>query len=46
MEEVESNYVSKILPLPLAWAKNGDEQFWEEKLHAAHDGAPLFSLLG
>ncbi len=25
----------KIQPLPLAYAKNGDEQFWEEKLHAA-----------
>jgi hypothetical protein len=25
----------KILPLPLAWVKNGDEQFWKEKFHAA-----------
>jgi len=25
----------KILPLWLAHHKNGDEQFWEEKLHAA-----------
>jgi hypothetical protein len=27
--------VPKILPLPLAEAKNGDEQFWQEKLHVA-----------
>jgi hypothetical protein len=28
--------VLKILPLPLAEAKNGDKQFWKEKFHAAN----------
>ncbi len=42
----------KILPLPLAKAQNGDEQFWKEKFHAANAKAqhapmngPVFSLL-
>ncbi len=30
-----ARYVPKILPLPLACAKNGDQQFWIEKFHAA-----------
>jgi hypothetical protein len=31
-----TSYVRKILPLPLAKAKNGDEGFWKEKFHAAN----------
>jgi len=34
-----SHYVPKILPLPLARAKTGDEQFWKEKFHAANGKA-------
>jgi hypothetical protein len=33
------NYVPKILPLPLAYVKNGDQQFWKEKFHAANGKA-------
>jgi hypothetical protein len=30
-----TDYVAKILPLPIAKAKNGDTEFWKEKFHAA-----------
>jgi hypothetical protein len=33
------NYIPKILPLPLAYVKNGDQQFWKEKFHAANGKA-------
>jgi hypothetical protein len=34
--------VLKILPLPLAEAKNGDKQFCKEKFHAANAGQSNF----
>jgi len=37
-------YVPKILPLPLAYAKNGDQQFWIEKFHAANEKAQYASM--
>jgi hypothetical protein len=33
------DYVLKILPLPLAYATNGDQQFWKQKFHAANEEA-------
>ncbi len=29
----------QILPLPLAYVNNGDQQFWKEKFHAANGKA-------
>jgi hypothetical protein len=31
--------VLKILALSLAYPKNGDQQFWKEKFHAANEEA-------
>jgi hypothetical protein len=33
------NYVPKILSLPLAQAKNGNEQFWRKKFYAVNGKA-------
>jgi len=33
------DYVLKILPLPLGQAKNGDQQLWKQKFHAANEEA-------
>jgi hypothetical protein len=33
------DYFLKILPLPLGQAKNGDQQFWKQKFHAANEEA-------
>jgi hypothetical protein len=35
----KGDYIPKILTLPLAYAKNGDKQFWKEKFHAANGNA-------
>jgi len=47
------HYVPKILSLTLAYTKNGDQQFWKEKFHAANEEAqhalmndPVFFLGG
>jgi hypothetical protein len=47
-----SYYVPRFLRLSLAKAKNGDQQFWKEKFHAANEEAqlalmngPIFSFL-
>jgi hypothetical protein len=36
---MDPHYVPKILSLTLAYAKNGDQQFWKEKFHAANEEA-------
>jgi hypothetical protein len=41
-----SYYVPRFLPLPLAKAKNGDQQFWKEKFHAANEEAQLALMNG
>jgi hypothetical protein len=33
---ISSYYVPKFVPLPLAWAKNGDQEFWKPKVHATN----------
>ncbi len=41
-----SYYVPRFLPLPLAKEKNGDQQFWKEKFHAANEEAQLALMNG
>jgi hypothetical protein len=36
---MDPHYVPKILSLTLAYPKNGDQQFWKEKFHAANEEA-------
>jgi hypothetical protein len=36
---MDPHYVPKILSLTLAYTKNGDQQFWKEKFHAANEEA-------
>jgi hypothetical protein len=36
-------YVPKFLPLPLAQAKNGDKQFWKQKIHVANGKVRIHS---
>jgi hypothetical protein len=36
---MDPHYVPKILSVTLAYAKNGDQQFWKEKFHAANEEA-------
>jgi hypothetical protein len=39
-------HVSRILPLPLAQAKNGDKQFWRAKFHAPNGKAQHALMMG
>jgi hypothetical protein len=41
-----SYYVPRFVPLPLAKVKNGDQQFWKEKFHAANEEAQLALMNG
>jgi hypothetical protein len=36
-------YVPKFFPLPLAQAKNGDKQFWKQKIQAANGKVRMHS---